>query len=214
MDTHIQKMLQNKIIGNAKRISTKKWLQKKITNQKKIFKYFMKISILLPYKENFSPIYPGAVSIFINDTLNHSKLKNNITVFGSTNYKKKFNHKYINLKPKNVLLQSQNKKYVYEFKKYELRKNSDLIEIHNRPSYIRYLGDLVSKTKLILYFHNDPLMMNGSKYVYQRKYLLDKCSKIVFNSNWSKNRFLKKLSIDAHSKNKICIWLFFVVRIF
>ena len=165
----------------------------------------MKISILLPYKENFSPIYPGAVSIFINDTLNHSKLKNNITVFGSTNYKKKFNHKYINLKPKNVLLQSQNKKYVYEFKKYELRKNSDLIEIHNRPSYIRYLGDLVSKTKLILYFHNDPLMMNGSKYVYQRKYLLDKCSKIVFNSNWSKDRFLNNLNIDINKKNKICI---------
>ena len=165
----------------------------------------MKISILLPYKENFSPIYPGAVSIFINDTLNHSKLKNNITVFGSTNYKKKFNHKYINLKPKNVLLQSQNKKYVYEFKKYELRKNSDLIEIHNRPSYIRYLGDLVSKTKLILYFHNDPLMMNGSKYIYQRKYLLDKCSKIVFNSNWSKDRFLNNLNIDINKKNKICI---------
>ena len=26
----------------------------------------MKISILLPYKENFSPLYPGAVSLFIN----------------------------------------------------------------------------------------------------------------------------------------------------
>ena len=165
----------------------------------------MKISILLPFKENFSPIYPGAVSIFINDTLNHSKLKNNITVYGSTNYKKKFDHKYINLKPKIVLLQSQNKKYVHEFKKYELKKKSDLIEIHNRPSYIRYLGDLVNKTKLILYFHNDPLMMNGSKYVYQRKYLLDKCSKIVFNSNWSKNRFLNRLTIDSNLKNKICI---------
>jgi hypothetical protein len=27
----------------------------------------MKISILLPYKENFSPEYPGAVSLFINE---------------------------------------------------------------------------------------------------------------------------------------------------
>ena len=25
----------------------------------------MKISILLPYKENFSPSYPGAISIFL-----------------------------------------------------------------------------------------------------------------------------------------------------
>ena len=30
----------------------------------------MKISILLPYKENFSPIYPGAVSLFVKDTSN------------------------------------------------------------------------------------------------------------------------------------------------
>ena len=27
----------------------------------------MKISILLPYKENFSPEYPGAVSLFVNE---------------------------------------------------------------------------------------------------------------------------------------------------
>ena len=28
----------------------------------------MKISILLPYKENFSPNYPGAVSLFVYET--------------------------------------------------------------------------------------------------------------------------------------------------
>ena len=27
----------------------------------------MKISIFLPYKENFSPIYPGAVALFVYD---------------------------------------------------------------------------------------------------------------------------------------------------
>ena len=35
----------------------------------------MKISILLPYKENFSPNYAGAVSIFVNDITNVSKFK-------------------------------------------------------------------------------------------------------------------------------------------
>ena len=57
----------------------------------------MKISILLPYKENFSPSYPGAVSIFIKDTLKISQFKNNTIVYGNTNYKKKFNIKYVNL---------------------------------------------------------------------------------------------------------------------
>ena len=48
----------------------------------------MKIAILLPYKENFSPIYPGAVSLFVKDTSNISKYKKNIIVYGNTNYKK------------------------------------------------------------------------------------------------------------------------------
>ena len=50
----------------------------------------MKISILLPYKENFSPIYAGAVSLFVKDTVKLSKFKKNITVFGSTDLKNIF----------------------------------------------------------------------------------------------------------------------------
>ena len=50
----------------------------------------MNISIRLPYKENFSPEYPGAVSIFINSVTNLSTYKDRITVFGNTNFEKKF----------------------------------------------------------------------------------------------------------------------------
>ena len=35
----------------------------------------MKISILLPYKENFSPNYAGAVSLFVKDITKISKYK-------------------------------------------------------------------------------------------------------------------------------------------
>ena len=49
----------------------------------------MKISILLPYKENFSPTYPGAVSLFVNATNKLSSFKKNIVVYGSTSHKKK-----------------------------------------------------------------------------------------------------------------------------
>ena len=47
----------------------------------------MKISILLPYKENFSPIYAGAVSLFVKDTVKLSSYKKYITVYGNTNLK-------------------------------------------------------------------------------------------------------------------------------
>ena len=48
----------------------------------------MKIAILLPYKENYSSIYPGAVSIFISSVVKKSLFKKNITIYGSTNFKK------------------------------------------------------------------------------------------------------------------------------
>ena len=48
----------------------------------------MQISVLLPFKENFSPDYAGAVSLFINQTSQNSKYKKNITVYGNTKFKK------------------------------------------------------------------------------------------------------------------------------
>ena len=57
----------------------------------------MKISILLPYKENFSPEYAGAVSLFVKDTVKISNYRKNITVFGNTKFKKGFNVNYKNL---------------------------------------------------------------------------------------------------------------------
>ena len=49
----------------------------------------MEIAILLPYKENFSKEYAGAVSIFVNDTNKLSKYKNKIKVYGFTDEKSK-----------------------------------------------------------------------------------------------------------------------------
>ena len=44
----------------------------------------MKISILLPYKENFSFKKSGAVSLFVNDVIKYSALRKNTYVFGKT----------------------------------------------------------------------------------------------------------------------------------
>ena len=66
----------------------------------------MKISILLPYKENFSPLYPGAVSLFINSMNKLSIYKNRITVYGSTDLKQKFSSNYVNIELRKSFLKS------------------------------------------------------------------------------------------------------------
>jgi len=75
----------------------------------------MKISILLPYKENFSPEYPGAVSLFVYETTKNSRFKKNIRVYGTTDHKKRFPISYININLKRNILRSQTKAYVNKF---------------------------------------------------------------------------------------------------
>ena len=166
----------------------------------------MKISILLPYKENFSPEYPGAVSLFVYETSKISKYKNSISVFGNTNFKKKFNLKYININTKKEFFNSQTKNYVNDFIKLERKNNSAIIEVHNRPSYIHIINSNIKNKILTLYFHNDPLTMDGSKTIKQRKELLKICYKIIFNSSWSKKRFLEGLENKFINSNKLAIF--------
>ena len=166
----------------------------------------MKISILLPYKENFSPEYPGAVSLFVYETSKISKYRKDITVFGSTNYKNKFPIKYINIDIKNIFSVSQTKNYVEKFVKLEEKFNSSIIEVHNRPSYINILAKKFSDRIFSLYFHNDPLSMEGSKSINDRKDLLKQCYKIIFNSNWSKKRFLEGLESKFVNSNKLVVF--------
>ena len=166
----------------------------------------MKISILLPYKENFSPQYPGAVSLFVYETTKISRFKNNITIFGNTNYKKKFNLKYENIDLKKNFLQSQTKNYVKKFIDLEKKNDSTIIEIHNRPSYIQILSRAFKRKILTLYFHNDPLSMDGSQTIEERKNILKSCYKIIFNSSWSKKRFLEGLENKFVNSDKLLVF--------
>ena len=127
----------------------------------------MKISILLPYKENFSPIYPGAVSLFINDTTKLSKYKKNITIYGNTDLKILFKLNYLNIPLKKKILSSRSERYVKEFLNIEKKNPSDLIEIHNRPNYLKLLIKNLSKRTFTLYFRRfrDKFLRN-----YLRKY--------------------------------------------
>ena len=163
----------------------------------------MKIAILLPYKENFSKDSAGAVSIFVNDTNRLSKFKDNIKVFGSTTSKSILkNYKNLNLK-KNFLL-STSSQYLNIFTKLIQKEKIDILEIHNRPHYINSLHKVLY-CKKVLFFHNDPLKMQGSTSINDRINLLRKTDKIIFNSNWSKSRFLIGLTknIDIKKINVI-----------
>ena len=166
-----------------------------------------KISILLPYKENFSPRYAGAVSLLVNDTVLSSKYKNNTTVYGSTDFKEKFYANYKNINFDKYFFESSNIKYAHHFLKLENKNKSDLIEIHNRPAVFNYLASRVAiDKKLILYFHNDPLSLRGSITKEQRTNILEKASSIIFVSEWTKSRFFKNLDFSPNHEKVYVVY--------
>ena len=164
----------------------------------------MKISILLPYKENFSIEKSGAVSLFVNDIIKNSSEENLYTVYGKTDEKKFLDKSYINLNFTNNLLRSNSNIYINKFLEYEKKISSDIIEIHNRPAYVKKIKKNIS-SKIILYFHNDPLSMNGSKSIKDREDLILNVDHFIFNSKWSLGRFKIGLSNADFYKVKFSV---------
>ena len=157
----------------------------------------MKISILLPYKENYSKNYAGAVSIFINEVNKISKFKSSTKIYGNTDFKNYLSQNYINIPFRKKYFQSSSKIYVNNFINLEKKRKSDIIEIHNRPSYLKYFTYF--KKKIVFYFHNDPLSMKDSTSIAEREFILKICNKIIFNSEWTKKRFF--LGLDNFNLN-------------
>ena len=150
-----------------------------------------KIAILLPYKDHFTHKKAGSASIWVKDFNERSKYKNEITILGNTDYTDDLidKKKYVNLDLKKKTFTSKNNAYVKEFIKRNKSKNFDLVEIHNRPSYIKKIIDELPKIKIVLIFHNNPTTLGGSKSIEERKFLLKSCDKLIFVSNWVKERF-------------------------
>ena len=97
--------------------------------------------------------------------------------------------------------QSKSKLYVNNFIKLQRSIKADIIEIHNRPNYLKYIKKLNSK--IVLYFHNDPLSMKGSKSIKERLHLLNSVHKIIFVSKWTQNRFFKDMDKKLVNKTNV-----------
>ena len=164
----------------------------------------MKISILLPFKEDYSPKFSGAVSIHVSNLLKHSKFKKNIKIYGNTNSNKFLTSNYTNIKVNSNFITSNNRKFLNKFISLEKENKPNIIEIHNRPNYVDKIYQNL-KSKIILYFHNDPRSISGSKTLSERINILNKCEFVFFNSVWTKNQFFKGIDENEYFKNfSIC----------
>ena len=161
----------------------------------------LKIATILPYKENYSKKKAAAASLWVCDFYKHSRLKKNNFIFGSTEANDYLSNNYVNIKIKDIdsKISSTTNQYCKELIKKINGKNFDLIEIHNRPLVFNILKKKLD-AKYIIYFHNDPLSMKGSKSSSERINLLNNVEKIIFVSEWVQKRFF--IDIDKRLLNK------------
>jgi glycosyltransferase involved in cell wall biosynthesis len=163
-----------------------------------------KIATILPYKENYTFSKAAAASLWVSDFYKFSKFKKDNFIYGSTDTKDYLSKNYVNIKINNIRskFSSSTNEYCMNFIKKIKNKNFDIIEIHNRPLVFIQLRKKL-QSKFILYFHNDPLTMKGSKTKDERLLLLNSVDKIIFVSKWVQIRFFINLDYKLLHKTEI-----------
>ena len=163
-----------------------------------------KIATILPYKESYTFEKASAVSLWVSEFFKSSIFRKNNIIFGNTlpgKYLTK-NYKNISLDSLKFKFKSTSNEYIEKLISELTKKKFDIIEIHNRPLILFRLMKKVS-SKYIMYYHNDPLTMSGSKSISERKEILKKVEKLIFISKWVKDRFFKGLDSNHLNKTQI-----------
>ena len=164
----------------------------------------IKIATILPYKENYTISKAAAASLWVSEFYKYSKFKKTNYIFGSTDSQDYLSKNYININVNNLKskLSSSTIEYCKQFIKNSKKFKFNLIEIHNRPLVFTYLNNKI-EAKYILYFHNDPLSMKGSKTIKERQNLINLVDKIIFVSKWVQKRFFNQLDEKLINKTEV-----------
>jgi len=164
----------------------------------------IKIATILPYKENYTKNQASAASLWVSEFFKESKFKKNNDIFGSTKHKDYLtsNYKNIELNTINSKLKSSTNEYITKLIKRFKHTSYDLIEIHNRPLILNELKKNIN-SRYIMYFHNDPMSMNGSKTTKQRLDIISNVEKIIFASEWIQKRYFIDLDDKLKTKTEV-----------
>ena len=164
----------------------------------------IKIATILPYKENYTYTKASAASLWVSEFFRKSKFRTSNYIYGHTKYKDFLSKNYINIDLKNIKskIKSATKEYSKKLIKKFKKQNYDLIEIHNRPLILKEIIKYID-SRYIIYFHNDPLSMKGSKTIKERLNIISNVEKIIFVSEWTQKRFFINLDDKLKTKTEI-----------
>ena len=164
----------------------------------------LKIDILLPAKEKFSPSNAGAISGVVRDLVRASRAAQQFRIIGTDVHTSLMPDHFTGLLPKRRWLNGYNIGFAAAYLDLiNATGVADLVEVHNRCQVALYLLQKHPSLRVSLYLHNDPRQMKGGQTVSQRRYLLEKLAGIICVSDYIRNCFLDGLSDCSDLVSKI-----------
>ena len=165
------------------------------------------IDILLPHKEMMTDSNRGAIATVVSELVLNSASPEMFSVFGVplSNPIKGIDYQPISFYRKWLYGGNLGMAHAYLRSLKSENRNPDLIEVHGRAQVAALIARRRPDLKVVLYLHNDPRHMKGSKTPAERNALLASLAGIFCISEFIKTCFCEALNQDAAAKDKIFI---------
>ncbi|MBT5729202.1 MAG: glycosyltransferase family 4 protein, partial [Alphaproteobacteria bacterium] len=165
------------------------------------------IDILLPHKEMMTDSNRGAIATVVSELVLNSASPEMFSVFGVplSNPIKGIDYRPISFYRKWLYGGNLGMAHAYLRSLKSENRNPDLIEVHGRAQVAALIARRRPDLKVVLYLHNDPRHMKGSKTPAERSALLASLAGIFCISEFIKTCFCEALNQDAVATEKIFI---------
>jgi len=164
----------------------------------------LKVDILLPVKERFTPKNAGAISGVVRDLVMASRSGTQFTIFGHPVERPFDDVAFTGLAPRRRWLHGRNIGFAASYlDSLQNRLTPDLVEVHSRGQVAAYLLKKRPDLRVLLYFHNDPREMLGTQTAAERTALLARLAGVICVSDYIRSCYLDGLDIDQKTAAKV-----------
>jgi glycosyltransferase involved in cell wall biosynthesis len=156
---------------------------------------------ILPYREHYDTKKFGVIGASVADVLKASKYQYQTRVLGSYEASEPLSLNFHHVAEKRRLFETGRKAYLRGCAKFALDHGAKLIEIHNKPSWVKYLVKYC-KIPVALYLHEDPQKMRFLQNAASRIKVLNNCAAVYCISEYVKFQLLQGVR-DLELINKV-----------
>lgn len=158
-------------------------------------------AVLLPRRERYAEIGAGAVATVVDGLACFSAERSSLRVLGTPVNRPLTGASFTPVALAPFWCGGKTRRYLTGAARL-LKGGADVVEIHNRPKYAAFLYRALPPTALVLYLHNDPRTMEGSKTPSERRKLMSCVRAVICVSEFIRDCFLEGLDDMA---NKVFI---------